>query len=216
MDESHSTIDRREALRRAALLLGGVLSAPTIAGVLADEPRAWGATPDALWKPRTLTPAQSELVATVAEHIIPTTDTPGARSAGVHRFVDVLLTDFYPAAERDRFLAGLDGLEARGRQRQGKAFVHCRAAEQHALLAELDAAAYPAPGTLAQQSVAEVPGVSEAVAAEIRSPWFWRRMKELTVTGYYTSQVGATRELRINPWGAYRDIPYSIVGRSWA
>lgn len=217
MDDTRSTIDRREALRRAALLLGGVLSAPTIAGILAGDQRAWAATPDAQWTPRTLGPARSELVATVAEHIIPTTDTPGARAVGVHRFIDVLLTDFYPDTERHRFLAGLEGLEARARQRHGRAFVRCRASEQHAILAELDAAAYPAPGqALAQQSAPELPGVPAAVAAEIRSPWFWRRMKELTLTGYYTSQVGATRELRVNPWGSYRDIPYQSVGRSWA
>ena len=214
MDDPVRTIDRREALRRAALLLGGVLSAPTIAGVLADEPRAWAATPDAEWKPRTLTAAQSELVATVADHIIPATDTPGARDVGVHRFVDVLLTDFYPAGERDRFVAGVDGVDARARRRHGKPFVRCTHAQQHAMLSEMDAGAYAHPTDA--QSKKETPVVPDTVATEVRSPWFWRRMKELTLTGYYTSQVGATKELRVSPWGAYRDIPYDSVGRSWA
>lgn len=216
MADSPSMIHRREVLRRAAILLGGVISAPTIAGVLADEPRAWAATPDERWVPRTLTAAQSELVATVAEHIIPATDTPGARAVGVHRFIDVLLTDFYPVADRDRFVAGVDGVDARARQRHGRSFARCTHDQQHALLDELDGAAYAAPGMLAQQSAPDTTGVSAAVAAELRSPWFWRRMKELTLTGYYTSQVGATQELRVSPWGAYRDIPYSSVGRSWS
>ena len=74
-------------------------------------------------------------------------------------------------------------------------------------------------GGLAQQTPADVEGgdVREPVRAEMRSEWFWRRMKELTLTGYYTSQVGATRELRVNPMGAWRaDVPFDSIGRSWA
>src|SRR5207302_1248448 len=103
------TISRRRALQQVALLLGGATSAPTVAGVFSTATRrAWAASP--AWAPRTLSAAQLELVATLAEHIVPQTETPGARAAGVHRFVDTLLTDHYPAAERDRFLTGLAGL----------------------------------------------------------------------------------------------------------
>src|SRR2546430_10190748 len=102
------TIDRREALRRAALVLGGVLSAPLAAGVLAGC-EARGA-PEGSWRPRTLTPDQAELVATIAEQILPETDTPGARAVGVHRFIDALLAESYSAEQRERFVAGLAGL----------------------------------------------------------------------------------------------------------
>ena len=183
------------------MLLGGAISAPTLAGALSRSTRpAWATS--AQWAPRTLSPAQLELVATVAEHIIPETDTPGARAAGVHRFVDTLLTDHYPTPERDRFLAGLADVDARARSRQGKTFVECTADQQVALLTEMDEAAYP--------------------AVQIDSPrpqetWFFRRMKEVTLVGYYTSQIGATQELHPSPFGAYRgDIPYSSVGRAWS
>ena len=45
---------------------------------------------------------------------------------------------------------------------------------------------------------------------------FFRRMKELTVVGYYTSEIGQNRELRINPWGQYRDIQYKPGTPAWA
>jgi hypothetical protein len=46
---------------------------------------------------------------------------------------------------------------------------------------------------------------------------FFRTMKELTLVGYYTSEVGATRELRVNPMGRYRgDVPYAAVRTAWA
>src|SRR5437762_10021618 len=66
---AQETIDRREALRRAALLLGGALAAPTVAGVLAGCQAA--RVPDGAWAPRALSRAQVELVAAMAEHILP-------------------------------------------------------------------------------------------------------------------------------------------------
>src|SRR5213076_416984 len=107
---SNEPIDRREALRRAALLLGGALAAPTVAGVLAGCQAA--RVPDGAWAPRALSRAQVELVAAMAEHILPETDTPGARAAGVHRFIDAMLAESFPPSERERFLAGLAEVDA--------------------------------------------------------------------------------------------------------
>lgn len=45
---------------------------------------------------------------------------------------------------------------------------------------------------------------------------FFRQMKELAVVGYYTSEVGQTKELRLTPWGRYRDIPYQPGTPAWA
>ena len=201
MTDGGNHITRRAALSRVAILLGGAISAPTLAGALdAATRRAWAGRPG--WAPRTLSDSQLELVATLAEHILPATDTPGARAAGVHRFVDVLLTDHYPAAERDRFLAGLTDCDARAQSRHGKGFVACAADQQVALLTELDNATYP-------ETHADGPPPPET--------WFFRRMKEVTLVGYYTSEIGATDELHLSPYGPYHgDIPYSSIGRAWA
>ena len=201
--ESNAQITRREALSRVAILLGGAISPPTLAGVLdAATRRAWATAQG--WTPRTLNASQTELVAVIAEHIIPETDTPGARAAGVHRFVDTLLADHYPAAERDRFLDGLRGVDTRSRSRHGKPFVECVAEQRVALLTEMDEETYPPRG-------------SDTATPAGDETWFFRRMKELTLVGYYTSEMGATRELHISPFGPYHgDIPYRSVGRSWA
>jgi hypothetical protein len=193
---NRDTITRRRALQRVALLLGGAISGPSVAGVFSTATRsAWAASP--AWAPRTLSAAQLELVATLAEHIIPETATPGARAAGVHRFVDTLLTDHYPAAERDRFVTGLAGVDTQAQSRYGKAFAESATGQQLALLRELDAAAY--------------------AAGRGEDTWFFRRMKELTLVGYYTSEIGAMQELHVSPFGAYRgDIPYTSVGRAWS
>ena len=192
---SHDVIDRREALRRAAMLLGGALSAPAIAGVLAgcDSRSA-----DGTW--RALTSERAKLVATIAEHVIPETDTPGARAAGVHVFIDRMLAGHYGDEDRKRVLEGLAELDARAERECGGAFIRCSAAEQRALLTRVDEEAFaPAP-----------PGRREV-------HWF-RTIKELTVVGYYTSEIGAMQELRhvAVPERFEGCVPFTKIGRTWA
>src|SRR5258706_2609247 len=55
---------------------------------------------------RALTPQQNETVATIAELIIPKTDTPGAREAGVPAFIDVMLADWGDDNQRQMITAG--------------------------------------------------------------------------------------------------------------
>jgi hypothetical protein len=235
-------ITRREAVTRTALLLGGTLAASHISGVGGD---AWlrAATPG--WRAGTLTAEQSELAATIAEHIIPATNTPGARAAGVDRFIDAMLTDYYKSDERARFLQGLADLDARSQKEHGAPFLKTTPAQQVALLTAMDAESYPPQrvlekaeplnaerarmrDSLARQS-STGPTVSdptrpsadggggEAARREAERGWFFRRVKELTLLGYYTSEAGAMQELKVNPMGIYRgDIPYRSIGHSWA
>lgn len=239
MNDSPSYITRREALRRAALLLGAAISAPTVVGVLAGCGRGTVGGAGGL---RALSAGQHRLVSVVAEHIIPDTDTPGALAAGVPEFVDAMLAGYYTEAERARFLAGLSALAERAEATYGEGFVDCAPDQQLALLEELDREAFapaprpraePAPVASSGEGGDGSSGAGEAAEREpVSAPWihgegprrprpevpFFRTMKELTVVGYYTSEVGATRELRHEPIpGRYEGcIPFSDVGRTWA
>ena len=247
MQISADSISRREALRRAAFALGGTISAPTLAGVLAGCGRDRGesaGTDETPWTPRALSAEQRELVATIAEHIIPQTDTPGARAVGVDRFIDAMLADFYPAKDRDAFLQGLARVDQRAQQAWRKNFVAGTAEQQLAMLTDLDRRTFPAaekplnrPITPDQRPTTQQgdvatgrshgPGAvsaSGAVAVDAQpdpedtgAGGFWRNIKELTLVGYYTSEVGSTQELRVNPMGPWRaDIPFAEVGSAWA
>jgi hypothetical protein len=194
---SDDVIARREALRRVAMLLGGALSAPAIAGVLAGcDARGIG---DGPWTPLTMTKEQGELVATIAEHIIPETDTPGARAAGVHVFIDKMLAEHYPAEEKERVLGGLAGIDARMWERCDANFIDCSADNQRGVLAIID-----------QEAFAAMP--------EQREVHWFRTLKELTLLGYYTSEIGATQELRyVAVPGRYDGcVPLTRIGRTWA
>lgn len=195
-------ISRRVALARTAALLGSALAAPTIAGVLAGcgDQRASG-TRAAAETLKALTPEQEQLVAAVAEVILPATDTPGARDVGVSQFVDRMLADYHTADAREKFLAGLARLDASAVAQHGKSFMRCTAAQQFALVDALDAQLFD----------------PKAVRADADPRAFYGLLKELTLAGYYTSEDGATRELRINPMGRWRaDVPYTQFRAGWA
>lgn len=190
-------MDRRTALKRIAVLMGGTISASTVAGVLGG----CSASKDgAVFEARTLTQGRDELVATLSELIIPETDTPGARAAKVHEFADNMLTDWYDEAEVEEFLAGLEDVQQRAGEYDAVSFIDLDPDRQIEILAQMEK----------EVEVWRENGEPGATP-------FFQTIKSLTLFGYYTSEVGATQELRVNPMGVYKpDIPFSEIGRAWA
>jgi glucoside 3-dehydrogenase (cytochrome c) hitch-hiker subunit len=168
--------------RRAALSILGVAAASALLSRLsAAELTAIGRTVHRRARRgalQVLDPHQTETVATIAEMIIPATDTPGARAAGVHQFIDLLLAEWFDAADRARFLEGLGGVDQRSRRAFGGEFLGLAPAQQTAILAGLDA---------------EVTALREAAADPGKH--FFHQLKWLTLYGYYSSEVGAKAEL---------------------
>ena len=115
---------------------------------------------------RTLNREQQALVTTIAEMIIPETDTPGAKSVKVPEFIDLILTEWASDDERSAFLAGLADIDARAAALGTPRFIDMPAAGKVELLAALDAAR------------ANKSGAGLAFA----------RLKALTVYGYFTSK----------------------------
>jgi gluconate 2-dehydrogenase gamma chain len=208
MNEGIDVLSRREALRRVAFLLGGAVSAPTLAGVLAgcERPRE-----PAVLRPRTLTGAQSEMITTMGEIILPETETPGARAARVHEFIDVMLTEYYPPEERQRFLAGLERVDAYSLSAFDEPFLTVASEQQLQLVHALNRQAF------SEASSGGLVLDPDRHPQDTGEDAFFRTFKELVLVGYYTSEPGSSLELRVNPMGPWRaDIPYSEVGRAWS
>ena len=107
---------------------------------------AWSQTPTtplATWQPRSLTSEQGAILATLADTILPDTDTPGATAAGVHVFVDLVLAECVPAAERQAFTEGLAAVDAACRAEHGRGVIEAGPAARAALLTRLEAASHP-------------------------------------------------------------------------
>lgn len=204
-----TVMNRRDAIRRVALLMGGAVSMPAILGVLGGcsaEPGA-GADAGAGWKPAFLTPEQAALVAEVAEIMIPRTDTPGARDVGIAAFIDTMLKDAYPEDGQRRFVAGLADFEAHALHEHGRAFLALEPEQRTAMVKQAHDPAVEAE----RQS---------ALPLEERQRPFILTMKELTMLGYFTSEPGATQVLQYRPVpGAYHAcVPLRQAGngRTWA
>jgi hypothetical protein len=165
------------ALRRRQFLL--ILASATCSPALARavDLLSHGGTPQ---PPATNFPSAPErrLIAALAETIIPATDTPGAREAGVHDFIAMMVNETFTDPDRAAFRDGLAAIEALSRDRYGNAYARLAQSEQAALLeaVALGRISTPRPQGSAPEE-------------------FFRVLKELTVIGYYTSEIGATVEL---------------------
>ena len=165
-------MDRREFLEAIA---GISALGPTL--VFAQELHARAQAAVSL---RTLNPVQDAAVTCIADLLLPETDSVGASSVGVNRFIDLLLTESLPQAQGERFLAGLAAIDARSQALYGAPFATARRPQQESLLRLLDVHARsqnPAPAESAARA-------GESVSAEDG----FASLKRLVVFAYFTSE----------------------------
>jgi gluconate 2-dehydrogenase gamma chain len=193
-------MDRREALKRTAWIMGGVVSAPAIMGVL----KGCTAKPSIDWKPEFLVGDPGLIVTQVADIIIPKTDTPGAKEVGVPQFIDIMLKDCYTKEDQDHFLAGLKAFDEGAKAAHGDAFLDLTPENKLEYVSQVHVQALDA-----QKNTQPAP----------KRP-FILMMKELTMLGYFTSKPGATEVLQYEAVpGAYHGcVPLEQAGngKTWA
>lgn len=182
MATSETDMDRRRVLSHLVAGVVAVGSMPSWVQSLSAQARseaqtqaAQTAASPAAWSPSVLTPRQNEAVMALTELIIPATDTPGAHAALVNRFVDHVLSAA-DAADRAAFIQGLAWLDDRCRSRVGKDVAGASAAELTAVLTPLA-------------------GADTASAEDAPGTAFFRAIKSMTITGYYTTEIGLRQEL---------------------
>lgn len=181
-------MNRREALR--LLATGAALPLahqPLLAAMRKARTLVGGRATSAA--PRTLSEHQDATVKTMAELILPKTETPGATDVGASEFIDLLLTEWYDEPERAMFLNGLADVDARSRSLFSKDFVDCPPLDQADILT-----------ALGEEMTEEAARVRDQTrhgrgAAPALSHNFYSTMRRLTLTAYYTSEAGATAEL---------------------
>jgi gluconate 2-dehydrogenase gamma chain len=197
------TLNRREALKRVAWLMGGTVSASAILAI----GKGYSATTSAGSNPAILRPPQLAIVSAVAEIMIPRTDTPGAIDAGVPGFIDLMLKDVYTQEDRERYLAGVAEFDAAAQGEQGEKFVALESAQQVALVRKFHDAAVFEERRLHRPH------------AHLKRP-FILMTKELTLLGFFTSQVGATQVLQyVAVPGSYHaclPLEQAGSGKTWA
>ena len=187
-----SKTNRRNLIKGMALTLGGALS-PACQQALNVKPaeRRISELPyDGYLQ---------QIAHVSADLIIPETDTPGALQAGVGEFIDYVVASWYRAEERQRFIDGLNLLELQAQEKFSQPYVQLSNTQQTELL---------------QQAEVRV----KDVGSNFGSGDFFAQLKELTVVGYFTSEIGATQELNYVPMpGSYDGYHKFVPGdRQWS
>lgn len=188
---SKPALDRRTLLKRIAMLLGTPIAAPIASGFLGGCSFGPGAA-GAQLPSKTSTAISGEgddnrmeILSEMAERILPATDTPGAKEAKVVEFIGLVLDGWFSKSERSTFWNGFEEAMTLCNEKYKKNFLRCSAEEQNTLLLQLDSEFFRSSGNPSARAN------------------FFHLMKQFTLTGYYTSEIGATQELRLPVMGVY-------------
>lgn len=189
-------MNRREALSAVSFLLGGTIIGAEIFLAGCNKPA----------------PAQSAGLLTVdditfmdevGEVILPATaSSPGAKEAKIGEFMNAIVTDCYNEVEQKIFREGIARLNESSNKKYSRSFVELTHEERHELLLTIEQ---------------EVSTYKETKKAE-DPEHYYPMMKQLTIWGYFSSEVGAKQALRFEAVpGRYEAcIPVEKGQKAWA
>jgi hypothetical protein len=188
-------VTRREAILRVGALLGGM-------SLIGQSAWLAGCTQAVSASRELFSASDVVLLDEIADTILPETKTPGAKAAGVGQFIATMVTDTYDPREQRVFRDGLETLERESRKQNGGGFMASSPAQRLALLERLDREAI---------EYMRQPSSSDR-------PHYFRMMKELTLLGYFTSEIGYTHAQRyVETPGRFDPcITYTVGDKAWA
>ncbi len=192
------TIDRREAIRRVTALLGGtalVGAGSLLASCTRERASARAGV-------GTFSAADVAFLDEIAETILPQTKTPGAKAAEVGAFMALMVTDTYEPEDQTIFRTGMQQLDEASTTASGAAFMSATPEARLALLERLDRE---------QKTYQDDKKDDDATH-------YFRMMKELTLLGYFTSEIGCTQAQRYmeTPGKFEPCVPYAPGDPAWA
>jgi hypothetical protein len=182
-------------------MLGGAVSMPTMVAIL-EGCKSGGSTGSGA--DFELNADLKTLLAELAEVIIPKTDTPGAKEAGVGPFIEMMLKDCYSEVQQKHFMDGLSKVEEESKK-LGGSFVSLAAEKKIQLMTIMrDAAKTESENQVKKaKQVDTESGLTkedQKKKDEVEVPVpFFNLLKELTTFGYFTSEPGATLALNHVP-----------------
>lgn len=195
---------RRELLKRIGLLAGGAVVLPSV--LIADN-GDWAFSDQLDYsKVKVFNKKQRKLVAALAEAILPRTSTPGATDAKVGPFIELMLQDCYKPEDIAAFIAGLNAVDALAMSGHANPFVKLTSEQQTMVLTQTEA---DAKTEKKARSLAKKSGEPQI---------FWDMLKSLTLTGFFTSEVGAQQAANymMTPGRWDGAAPVTAETRSWA
>ena len=175
-------MDRRELLKMIAAVAGGAVLGGELCLAGCKNPPAIGGA--------TFTPEDVRFLDEVADTIIPTTSSPGAKAAKVGQFMTVMVNDCYDPEDQKVFHDGMQELKEGFDKKYRTSFIKGSPQQRHDFLVDLDKEAKDH-----QKKRADTMKDGKATLPN----HYFSLMKQLTLMGYFTSKEGMTQALRYNP-----------------
>lgn len=158
-------MNRREALRRTAAITGMAVTSSVSLGLL----KGCKPSGDPGWSSIFLTKDEVNLVTSIADTILPKSDTPGALEVHVPEFIDLMLMDNYSLKEQKTFRKSLKSFQDDVKKYHSKTFEKCNE-ETRAIIIEKE----------------EDKSYQQFAKSDKKSSYLI--IKELTILGFYTSE----------------------------
>lgn len=220
-------ISRRQAVLRVSAIFGGI-------ALVGGSALLTGCRDET--KPNTDAPFTGDEIAfldEVADTILPTTSTPGAKAAKTGAFMALMVRDSYSERDRKIFRDGIPAIDAASNKAHNVSFMKATPAQRLSVLEALDkdqksfmearaeqmkkAADAHLPDERKESAAGTDAGAAAAVTEDPPSHYF-RMMKELALLGYFTSEIGYTKAMRyIETPGRYDPkVDYHPGDKAWA
>lgn len=188
-------MERRELLKMIAVLTGGAV----VGGSIFLE--GCKSKPSEI---ANFSKAQLDLLDEIGETIIPTTDTPGAKATEIGKFMQIMVKDCYNQEQQQVFIKGLNGFDELCKKQQSKSFWDCTPEQRKAFLVSLEKEAKPFNQQIEIEENKEREQVkSKGWQAEIdyqgKPRHYYTMMKQLTLLGYFSSEIGMTKAMVYMP-----------------
>ena len=208
-----SVMTRREAMWRVTAALGGaaLVGGDALLAFSFDGRQRQQASQGI----GTFTAADVVLLDEIAETILPETSTPGAKAAKTGSFMALMVTAAYTERNQQVFLRGLRELDEACRTANNGSFMQASPAQRLTLLEALDREQKT---MMEERAAAPRSRAPAAARSGDEPPHYFRMMKELTLLGYFTSEIGYTQAMRYIESPARFDpcAPHAPGDKSWA
>ncbi len=217
-------MNRREAVQYISLIVGGT--------VIGSSAFLAGCTSNPSGTSMTFSDADISLLDEVADTILPTTKTPGAKAAKVGQFMTVMVNDCYETPDQKIFHEGLGKLNDEANKKYSKDFMKLSPQQKHDLLVQLDKASADfqakANAEYAKLSPEQMQQMIMKKNYDGEDPWadkrradpnyYYAMMKQLTLLGYFTSEIGCKQARRYVETPGHYDgnLPYKKGDKAFA
>ncbi len=179
-------MERREALKSVALLMGTAISATTFSAIFSS------CNPTDKTAADLFSEEQEKTLAEIADTIIPTTDSPGAKAAGVGPFITMMIAECYPEDTQKVFVKGLEDLEKRSEKDFAKPVLQLSPEQRTKLLESLRQETIKLQEEEKKRVEAEL-AKNKDFKPETDTVYFFAIVRDLTLLGYFSSEIGTTK-----------------------